>query len=108
MAVNTDFRIPNLPTGQVVDDKGNATDDELTFRHTLVTNLQRLFGPEGCVVPSQTAADILTIQNNLNGQGQYTCAFGTIIYESDTGLLKVAKEDPLGSGIPVFHTITVV
>jgi len=102
------IRIPNLPIGQIVDENGNATDDELTFRHALITQLQDNFGAEGCVIPSQTAANILIIQNNTDVQGNFTCQFGTMLYESDTGLVKIAIEDPLGSGIPVFHTITVV
>lgn len=39
--VDTVIRVPNLPTGQIVDPDGNATDDELTFRHGLVTSLQK-------------------------------------------------------------------
>ena len=105
-------RVPNLPSGQMVDANGMPTDDELSFRQTLISLLQSLFGEQGLVAPSQTAANILTIQNNVTkAQGAipaqyFTCAFGTFLYESDTGLVKVSVEDPLGSGIPVFKTVT--
>ena len=37
-------RIPNLPLDKMVDENGRATPSELTFRQTLVSNLQTLFG----------------------------------------------------------------
>ncbi len=106
------LRVPNLPQGKMVDTNGMPTDDELSFRQTLITLLQSLFGEQGLVAPGQTAANVTRIQNNVTkNQGavpvdQHTCAFGTILYESDTGLVKIAIEDPLGSGIPVFKTVT--
>ena len=42
---NPVIRIPNLPIGQIVDENGNATDDELSFRHALITSLQNNFDP---------------------------------------------------------------
>ena len=44
-------RIPNLHMGEMVDKEGYPTDDELTFRQVLISNLQRLFGSEGVVLP---------------------------------------------------------
>ncbi len=107
------IRIPPLHLGKMVDANGMPTDDEKTFRQGLVSLLQQLFGNEGIVMPSQTATNILTIQNHTaQAQGatpntSNTCAFGTMIYESDTALVKVSIEDPLGSGTPVFKTVTV-
>jgi hypothetical protein len=101
---NPVIRVPNLPIGQIVDENGNATDDELTFRHALITNLQNNFGNEGVVVPTQTAANINTIQNNQLANGQYSCAFGTIIYDSTNNLIRIAIDD--GTGKPIFKTVT--
>lgn len=101
------IRIPNIPSGKVVDENGFASDDEQTFRRVLITSLQNNFGPEGCVVPSQTTAKILTIQNNTyvepaTGNTIYTCQGGTLIYDTDTNQLKVAK---LVAGVPTFVVI---
>lgn len=106
----THIRIPNLPTGRIVDDNGNTSDEEQTFRQTLITSLQDNFGNEGCVVPSQTSANITKIQNHTvidqaTGLTVYTCQGGTMIYDSDTDELKVAI---LSGGIPSFKVVTVV
>lgn len=108
-------RIPNLPMGRIVDENGKATDDELTFRQALLTLLQQLAGTEGLVMPQQTTANITAIQNNrmnvpvgnTGGVNQiYTCAYGTMIYDSDLKVAKVALEDPAHSGVPKFFTVT--
>lgn len=99
-------RVPNLQSNKITDKDGNATDDELTFRHTLITNLQKLFGNEGCVVPTQSAANITIIQNNTvtnPGTGLsnvYTCQYGTILYDSTNNEIKIALNN--GSDMPVF------
>lgn len=102
-------RIPNLPLGQMVDENGNATPSELTFRQTLLTNLQKNFGDEGCVIPIQTTANITTIQNNQainneTGVLGYTCGYGRFIYNSDTNTIMVSVDN--GLGVPVFKTVT--
>lgn len=107
--VDTVIRVPNLPTGQIVDPDGNATDDELTFRHGLVTSLQKNFGNEGVVVPTQTATAITQIQNNsypdpLTGAPVYTCQFGTILYNSTANSIMIAVDN--GAGVPLFKTVT--
>jgi len=108
-------RIPNLPMGQIVDANGKATDEEMTFRQALLTLLEQLAGNEGLVMPQQTDANITTIQNAtietpIGNSGSsvttYTCAFGTMLYDSTTAEVKIAVEDPLSSGIPVFKTVT--
>lgn len=104
MANRNVIRIPNLPIGRMVDENGIADRDELTFRETLITNLQRLFGNEGCVFPSLSAADITTIQNNVDAQGNYTCAFGTALYNIDANSIMIAINN--GSGAPIFKTVT--
>lgn len=100
-------RIPNLPLGKLVDTDLNPTDDEITFRHTLITSLQKNFGDEGVVIPTQPTANITIIQNNQNQATppQYTCQAGTFIYDSDTNSVKVAI---LVAGVPTFKTVVVV
>jgi hypothetical protein len=118
----TVIRIPNLPNGRIVDDNGNATDDEITFRHALISQLQLLFGSEGCVVPTQSYANMIIIQNNqipnpITGiADQYTCQFGTCLYVPDFpvgGPPPVATPSivfcvPDGSGNPLFKRVTLI
>lgn len=109
------LRVPNLPLGKIVDENGMPTDDELTFRQALVTLLQKLFGNEGVVMPSQPQANVTAIQNYTNPQGQKTCQFGTIIYIPSTTAFPAAPNDSLvvafndgtAAQEPVFKTITV-
>ena len=107
------IRIPNLPNGQIVDDKGNATDDEITFRQALISQLQNNFGDEGCVVPTQAYADMLTIQNHQNDQLQYTCAFGTCLYVPDfdvlgTPTISIVFAIDNGAGVPIFKRVSLL
>jgi hypothetical protein len=116
-------RIPNLPMGRIVDEKGFPTDDELTFRQVLLTNLQRLMGNEGLVIPSLEYADIVRIVNNTETVGtitRYTCAFGTLFYS--TGLpdpgppptnpngnkIWVTIEDPANPGVPLLKEVNLI
>lgn len=107
------IRIPNLPTGAITNSEGNATDDEMTFRHTLISNLQNLFGSEGCVVPTQSYSNMLLIQNNQLPNGQFTCAFGTCLYVPDFLVMAVPTHSivfcvPDGGGNPLFKRVTLV
>lgn len=102
-------RIPNLPTGAIVDSSGNPTSDEMLFRQALLSLLQKLVGNEGLVMPTQTAADITVIQNNqiTTASGvpnQFTCAPGTFLYNSTNDTVQVSI---LVAGVPVFKTVTV-
>lgn len=108
------IRVPNLPIGKIVDENGVATSSEITFRQVLITSLQKNFGNEGLVAPSQTNAGpsdaVLTIQNNkvLNpgtGQLEYTCQGGTLIYDSTNNNLLVCILD--NTGVPTFKIVTV-
>lgn len=114
MALNPqEVRIPNLPTGRLVDDKGIATDDESTFRRILITSLQNNFGNEGLVAPSQINAAapndyIKQIQNNtvLNpstGVQDYTCGFGRFLYDSTNNRILVSID--VGGGVPGFAEV---
>jgi hypothetical protein len=115
----TVIRVPNLPTGQIVDKEGNATDDELTFRHALITSLQQNFGSEGLVAPTQPYDDMLIIQNNqipdpvTGNPNQYTCQFGTCLYVPDFPVSAVPTPSivfcvPDGSGNPLFKRVTLI
>ncbi len=104
-----DIRIPNLPTGAIVDKEGIATDGEATFRRILITSLQNNFGNEGVVVPTQSAADILKIQNNTiynpaTGMNEFSCQYGTILYNSTANSIMIAINN--GADAPIFKTVT--
>ncbi len=104
-------RIPNLPMGQITDGKGFATETEQTWRQSLISSLQNNFGPEGCVIPTQTAANIITIQDNnyLNdatGKIVYTCQYGTMLYNSTANSIMIAISDGGTPPKPVFKTVT--
>lgn len=104
------IRIPNLPSGRMVDENGMPTEEELTFRQALLTLLQDLFGAEGLVPPAQTTTNITAIATNQKqAQGAsdslvYTMNPGTIIFDSTSGTLKV--NIPSG-GVPAIKTFTV-
>jgi len=107
MAERDLIRIPNLPLGPMTDSNGNPTDDELTYRQSLNTNLQTLFGKEGVVVPTLTATQITTIEGNSIGTGAnllYTTQYGTIVYNSTANSIMIAVDD--GAGAPLFKTVT--
>ena len=102
-------RIPNLPMGQITDGKGFATETEQTWRQSLISSLQNNFGPEGCVLPTQSAANIITIQDNnyidpATRLPVYTCQYGTMLYNSTANSIMIAVNN--GSGQPVFRTVT--
>ena len=108
---NQPIRIPNLPIGKMVEQDGNPTQQELTFRQNLITSLNNYVGSQGLVAPSQTTDNINTIETNTSinpstGKlpGPYTCQPGTIIYNTDTDTLMVAI---LVAGVPTFKTFTV-
>lgn len=112
---NQVIRIPNLPNGQIVDSSGNATDDELTFRHALVTQLQSLFGNEGMVMPTQDPTSAATILNHQNDQGTYTCQLGTMLYvqhpsdyTQDIVVIAVRNDNTYPNTAPVFKSVTLV
>lgn len=112
-------RIPNLPMGPLVNDKGYPTDEELTFRQALLTLLQEIAGDEGLVMPSQPSTNVTTIQNNTQqtpgtspATSVYTCAFGTMIYDVNDDIpaphplkdeVVVAVND--GTGKPIFKQV---
>jgi hypothetical protein len=101
------MNIPSLDLGGVqwVDGEGRLTDIAQSFMDLLLQVLTLNAGPEGLVAPSLSAANITVIQNNQDDEGNYTCQFGTIVYDTDNNQLKVALNN---GGAPLFHVITVV
>ncbi len=116
-------RIPNLPTGPIVDKNGMPTDDEWDFRQILITALQKNIGSEGLVAPTQTndttnldlflrnhIKDIQDAQlpNPITGQlpGAYTCQFGTFLYDATNNRILVAIDG--GGGVPAFKEVVLV
>ncbi len=97
------MNIPGLPVGLMVNEDGTPTAVELQFRQTLIQELQQNAGLEGLVAPSQPAIDIATIVANVDAQGNYTCAPGTLLYDTTNNLLKVVI---LEAGVPTLKTVT--
>lgn len=119
----SETRIPNLHMGEMVDNDGYPTDDELTFRQVLISNLQRLMGNEGLVIPSLSYDDIVKVVNNTQTIGnitRYTCAFGTLFYSKglpDPGpppinpngnKIWVTIEDPANPGVPLLKEVQLI
>ena len=96
--------IPQLPVSKIVRSDGYPTSEELIYRQNLQQALQLGASEEGLVAPTQSAANITEIQNNLNTRGQFSCAGGTLIYNADTNQLQVCI---LVDGVPTFRTVTV-
>jgi len=101
---NRKIRIPNLPLGKWVDDDGAPTPEYLTFLQTVISSLQIYFGDEGCVFPTQNSDNITVIQNNQLPNGEYSCQYGTGLYDETNNEIKFAVDD--GSGAPIFKTVT--
>lgn len=91
-----------------VNEDGTLTDVAQSFFDLLTTVLIKNIGQEGIIVPSQSATNITTIQNNMTTNillsNSYTCQFGTLLYDNTNNFLKVALNN--GSNIPIFKTIT--
>jgi hypothetical protein len=99
------MNIPDLPIDAIIDpDTGRFSDVGKTFFQQLLTQMQNALSNEGFANPNQTATNITTIQNNQNGKGQYTCAFGTCLYNSTANSIQFAIDD--GTGAPIFKTAT--
>lgn len=103
------MKIPNMDfRGQkVVNENGTFTDSVQNFFDLLHTILVNNLGDEGVVIPSQSASNIITIQDGTNksstGIVTHTCEFGTMIYDSTNNEPKIALNN--GSGNPLFKTI---
>ena len=100
------MNIPNLPPlSPTVDENRMRTPTEQVFMDQLIKQLQQNAGPEGLVMPTQDATNITAIQNNQLPNGEYTCAYGTMLYNSTANSIMIAIDN--GSGVPVFKTVTI-
>jgi hypothetical protein len=114
------MKIPNLPSlSPIVTEDGYRTPIEQVFMQQLITELQKNAGPEGLVAPTQfeeaAPNDFVTqIQNNQDGQGQYTCQLGTILYvipdpadyTQDKVMIAVRNDNTYPNTPPLFKTVT--
>jgi hypothetical protein len=99
------MNIPNIPPySPVVDEKGFRTSVEQVFMDQLLKELTMNAGPEGLVAPTLDASQIIQVQNNTNIDGEFTCQYGTIIYNSTANSMMMAIND--GTNKPVFLTVT--
>ena len=114
---NAPIRIPNLPTGAIVDANGMPTTEELAFRQALLNLLETYAGAEGLVAPSQSATNRTAIQNHTQEipgatpSTVYTCAFGTMLYTPSTTPTTSPADDSFNiamnnaAGAPIFKQV---
>jgi hypothetical protein len=101
------MNIPNFQDIPVIVKKGDDyffSDEWRTILLALFETLQTNASNEGLVMPTQSAANITTIQNNQYTNGQYSTAYGTMIYDSTDNSVRIAINN--GSNVPVFKTVT--
>lgn len=103
------MNIPNIPPfSAVVDERGFRTSVEQVFMDQLLKELTMNAGPEGLVAPTLSEGppvnQILTVQNNTNLEGEFTCQYGTIIYNSTANSMMMAVND--GTNKPLFKTVS--
>lgn len=101
------FNVPNVPIDPMYEVKGNQvllTSVGKNFFEQFISFFFMNFSNEGLVAPTQTAANITTLQNFQNSNGTYKTQYGTILYDSDDNSIRIAINN--GSGIPIFKTVT--
>ena len=108
-------RVPNLPNGRITDENGYPSPEESLWRQTTFSFMQNNLGSEGLVAPTQTAADITTIQNNQVPNPSdptnplvniNTCQYGTFIYDETNRSMRVSINN--GAGAPIFKTLVLI
>jgi len=85
------MNVPSWVHNRLVNPDGTITEEWEIMINQLLSQLNINFSDEGLVAPSQTTANINTIETNAQN--------GTLLYDSITNTLKVRLSD--GS----FHTI---
>lgn len=100
------MNIPTIDFGgsQFTDDNGMLTDIAQKFMDLLVQLLMLNVGPEGFAVTQLSSANINIVEGNQDSRGNYTCQYGTLVYDTDNNQLKVALNN--GMNVPVFKVIT--
>lgn len=109
------IRIPTLPIGEMVDKDGFPTGIEYGFRQALITSLQAYMGSEGLVMPVVSPTDLTTIVSAKNGQEQYTCQLGTLLYVQhptdytmDYVAVAVRNDNTYPVTPPIFETVMLI
>lgn len=104
------MNIPNFMDIGVVIKEGDSymwSDEWSNIIQQLIQTLQDNAGREGLVMPTLSAADILTVQNNLAQDGTtYTCQYGTMVYDSTNNRVMIAVSDGGLPPAPIFKTVT--
>lgn len=96
--------VPSYAPDKVVETenehKGYFTASWQNLILNLLSEMQRTLSNEGFVPPTLTAAQINVIQNNKDQGGNYTCAPGTTVYNSNvnTMMSSILNSD----GTPIF------
>jgi len=99
------MKVPSLPVDKFIDPEAkDVSEGGRSFLDVLTNEMQTNLSDEGFVIPSQSAANIATIQANTSQNGKQTLLQGTMLYDSTNNLLKVAVNT--GSTV-VFKTVTV-
>lgn len=98
------MNVPDLPIDEFVTADRKLSDVGKNFFQQLISQLQNNFSNEGLVAPTQSSTNITIIQNNQNGTEQYTCSYGTILYNSTGNSIQIAINN--GSNVPIFKTVT--
>lgn len=105
-----DTTVPNVPSVpldpmfHMQGDQCVLTSVGKSFFETLINYFYTNHSSEGLVAPTQSAANITSIQNNTLPNGSHTCQFGTFIYNQTANTIMIALNN--GSGAPIFKTIT--
>lgn len=98
--------VPNVPTDPMFELKGNnivLTSIGKNFFEQFINYFFTNFSNEGLVAPSQGNTNANTIVHHQNSSSQFTCAYGTLLYNSDTNTLQVCINN--GSNVPIFVNV---
>lgn len=100
------MKIPNVNDGKIVDENGYPTSSESLFRQQLIRELKRNVGTQGFVFSPRTAAEIASQEANQDENGNYTCRFGTAVWDTTNNRAMIAVDS--GGGVPQFKEIQLV
>lgn len=95
--------VPIDPMYEIKDGKVLLTAVGKNFFETFINYFFKNFSSEGLVSPTQSTSDINSIQNNTLQNGNFTCQYGTFIYNSTTNNLMVCLNN--GSNVPQFYNV---
>lgn len=76
------MNVPNYVHEKAVDENGNFTSPWEEFFSQLRQNMQQALSNEGFLIPGQSTANVTTIQNSVDAQGNKTAIKGTLIFDT--------------------------